>query len=95
MAFRDVGDFLVEQTASDQSPTFSETSFTSDTCNFRSPENFILLALRIVFNFGTEKVREIDARTVFSSFNALKQTQLSIVALVHHLESFSIICIDI
>lgn len=40
---------------------FSETSFTSDTCNFRSPENFILLALRIVFNFGTEKVREIDA----------------------------------
>lgn len=61
MAFRDTGDFLVEQTASDQSPTFSETSFTSDTCNFRSPENFILLALRIVFNFGTEKVRKIDA----------------------------------
>lgn len=61
MAFRDIGGFLVEQTASDQSPTFSETSFTSDKCNFRSPENFILLALRIVFNFGTEKVREIDA----------------------------------
>lgn len=59
MAFRDIGDFIVEQTASDQSPNFSETSFTSD--NFRSPENFILLALRIVFNFGTEKVREIDA----------------------------------
>lgn len=40
---------------------FSETSFTSDTCNFCSPENCILLALRIVFNFGTEKVRKIDA----------------------------------
>lgn len=103
MVFRDIGDFLVEHTASDPSPNFSETSFTSD--DFRSPENFILLALRIVFNSGTEKVREIDApfviilRTssatqlvyffaVFPSFNALKQTQLSIAALVHHLESF-------
>lgn len=100
MTFSDIGDFLVEHTASDPSPNFSETSFTSD--DFRSPENFILLALRIVFNSGTEKVREIDViifRTssatqlvyflaVFPRFNALKQTQLSIVTLVHHLESF-------
>lgn len=58
MVFSDIGDFLVEYIVLDLLLNFLEISFISD--DFCSFENFILLVLRIVFNFGIEKVWEID-----------------------------------
>lgn len=55
--FNDIGYFLVEPLPQIHYKNFLETNFTSD--DFCRPENFILLALKIVFNSGVEK--EIDA----------------------------------